>query len=316
MNTYSIRTTNLTRDFKTVRAVDNLTMEIPSGSVFGFLGPNGAGKTTTLRLLLGLLEPTKGQAEVLGYDTRTQAGYIRQNSGALLEHTGLYERLSAYDNLQFYGRVWHMSSSERMSRIEELLNHLGLWKRRNEIVKTWSRGMKQKLAIARTLLHRPALVFFDEPTAGLDPVAAASLREDITNLAAQDGVTIFLTTHNMAEAEKLCHQVGIIREGKLVAIGPLDQIRTQAGKQQVDIFGRGFTPQVLETLRKHPGIVNLEQRNQHVTIQHEASMQIAPMVNLLVSGGVEIDEVRKSRASLEETFLELVEDEEMLTLIS
>lgn len=316
MNTYSIRTTNLTRDFKTVRAVDNLTMEIPSGSVFGFLGPNGAGKTTTLRLLLGLLEPTKGQAEVLGYDTRTQAGYIRQNSGALLEHTGLYERLSAYDNLQFYGRVWHMSSSERMSRIEELLNHLGLWKRRNEIVKTWSRGMKQKLAIARTLLHRPALVFFDEPTAGLDPVAAASLREDITNLAAQDGVTIFLTTHNMAEAEKLCHQVGIIREGKLVAIGSLDQIRTQAGKQQVDIFGRGFTPQVLETLRKHPGIVNLEQRNQHVTIQHEASMQIAPMVNLLVSGGVEIDEVRKSRASLEETFLELVEDEEMLTLIS
>ena len=316
MNTYSIRTTNLTRDFKTVRAVDNLTMEIPSGSVFGFLGPNGAGKTTTLRLLLGLLEPTKGQAEVLGYDTRTQAGYIRQNSGALLEQTGLYERLSAYDNLQFYGRVWHMSSSERMSRIEELLNHLGLWKRRNEIVKTWSRGMKQKLAIARTLLHRPALVFFDEPTAGLDPVAAASLREDITNLAAQDGVTIFLTTHNMAEAEKLCHQVGIIREGKLVAIGSLDQIRTQAGKQQVDIFGRGFTPQVLETLRKHPGIVNLEQRNQHVTIQHEASMQIAPMVNLLVSGGVEIDEVRKSRASLEETFLELVEDEEMLTLIS
>lgn len=316
MNTYSIRTTNLTRDFKTVRAVDNLTMEIPSGSVFGFLGPNGAGKTTTLRLLLGLLEPTKGQAEVLGYDTRTQAGYIRQNSGALLEQTGLYERLSAYDNLQFYGRVWHMSSSERMSRIEELLNHLGLWKRRNEIVKTWSRGMKQKLAIARTLLHRPALVFFDEPTAGLDPVAAASLREDITNLAAQDGVTIFLTTHNMAEAEKLCHQVGIIREGKLVAIGPLDQIRTQAGKQQVDIFGRGFTPQVLETLRKHPGILNLEQRNQHVTIQLDASMQIAPMVNLLVSGGVEIDEVRKSRASLEETFLELVEDEEMLTLIS
>lgn len=306
MNTYSIRTTNLTRDFKTVRAVDNLTMKIPSGSVFGFLGPNGAGKTTTLRLLLGLLEPTKGQAEVLGYDTRTQSGYIRQNSGALLEHTGLYERLSAYDNLQFYGRIWHMSSSERLSRIEELLNHLGLWKHRNEIVKTWSRGMKQKLAIARTLLHRPALVFFDEPTAGLDPVAAASLREDITNLAAQDGVTTVLTTHNMAEAEKLCHQVGIIREGKLVAIGPLDQIRTQAGKQQVDIFGRGFTPQVLETLRKHPGIVNLEQRNQHVTIQHEASMQIAPMVNLLVSGGVAIDEVRKSRASLEETFLELV----------
>ena len=291
-------------------------MEIPSGSVFGFLGPNGAGKTTTLRLLLGLIEPTKGQAEVLGYDTRTQAGYIRQNSGALLEQTGLYERLSAYDNLQFYGRVWHMSSSERLSRIEELLTHLGLWKRRNEIVKTWSRGMKQKLDIARTLLHRPALVFFDEPTAGLDPVAAASLREDITNLASQDGVTIFLTTHNMAEAEKLCHQVGIIREGKLVAFGPLDQIRTQAGKQQVDIFGRGFTPQVLETLHKHPGIVNLEQRNQHMTIQHEASMQIAPMVNLLVSGGVEIDEVRKSRASLEETFLELVEDEEMLTLIS
>ena len=309
MDNYAIRITNLTRDFKTVRAVDNLTMEVPSGRVFGFLGPNGAGKTTTLRLLLGLLEPTKGGAQVLGYDTRTQAGHIRQNSGALLEHTGLYERLSAYDNLQFYGRVWRMSSAERQTRIEELLNHLGLWKRRNEIVKTWSRGMKQKLAIARTLLHRPALVFFDEPTAGLDPVAAASLHEDIANLAALEEMTIFLTTHNMAEAEKLCHQVGIIREGKLVAIGPLHQLLTQASGGQIDITGRGFTPRVLDMLRRYPGISNIDQHNHHVSIHHEDSMPIAPLVNLLVSAGVESDEVRKSRASREETFLELVEDE-------
>ena len=290
-------------------------MEVPSGSIFGFLGPNGAGKTTTLRLLLGLLEPTEGQAEVLGYDTRTQADHIRHFSGAWLEHTGLYERLSAYDNLLFYGRVWHMTLNERQTRIEELLNHLGLWKRRNEIVKTWSRGMKQKLAIARTLLHRPALVFFDEPTAGLDPVAAASLHEDIANLAAQEGVTIFLTTHNLAEAEKLCHQVGIIREGKLLAIGHLDQLRTHSSKPQLDIIARGFKPQILESLRSYPGISSLERYNQHLVIHHDEHMEVAPLVNLLVSRGVEIEEVRKSKASLEETFLDLVEDEEMLNLI-
>jgi ABC-2 type transport system ATP-binding protein len=205
MTTSAVRTISLSRQFGAVRALDNVTLEIPRGIIFGFLGPNGSGKTTTIRLLLGLLEPTMGRAEVLGYDTRTNAAAIRQRSGALLEHCGLYERLSAADNLELYGRFWHLAPSERRARAKELFTHLDLsWDRRDEIVAGWSRGMKQKLAIARALLHRPELVFLDEPTAGLDPIAAVALRDHLSRLSASEGVTVFLTTHNLAEAERLC----------------------------------------------------------------------------------------------------------------
>ncbi len=139
MTDVAIQTENLTRDFGAARAVDGISLEVPAGTVFGFLGPNGAGKTTTIRLLLGLLEPTSGRAQVLGFDTRTQAGEIRARTGALLEHPGIYERLTAEDNLEFYGRVWHLPVAERRARIQELLTHLGLWERRKEAAGTWSR---------------------------------------------------------------------------------------------------------------------------------------------------------------------------------
>lgn len=308
MNTIAIRTQQLTRTFGAVRAVDGLTMEVPTGIMFGFLGPNGSGKTTTIRLLLGLLESDSGNAQVLGYDTRTQAEQIRQYSGALLEHNGIYERLSAADNLEFYGRVWRIPPADRRARIKELLTHLGLWERRNELAGNWSRGMKQKLAIARTLLHRPSLVFLDEPTAGLDPVAAAALHEDLTSLVAREGVTVFLTTHNLAEAEKLCQQVGVIRQGNLVAIGAPDQLRSQAGGQRLEIIGKGFTPQVIQQLQAQPLVSGVQVNNSHLTIQLREAAETAPLVTLLVGAGVQIEEVRKGKANLEETFLALVEE--------
>jgi len=160
-----ILTEHLSRYFGTVKAVDDLSLEVPAGIVFGFLGPNGAGKTTTIHLLLGLLEPTEGQASVLGFDTRRQADEIRARIGALLEFSGLYERMSAEDNLEFYGRVYQIPAAERRARIKELLTHLDLWDRRKDQVGKWSRGMKQKLAVARVLLHHPPLIFMDEPTA-------------------------------------------------------------------------------------------------------------------------------------------------------
>jgi ABC-2 type transport system ATP-binding protein len=305
----AIRTENLTRDFETVRAVDSLTIEVPAGIVFGFLGPNGAGKTTTIRLLLGLLEPTSGRAEVLGFDTRTQADEIRRRTGALLEHPGLYERLSAEDNLEFYGRIWHLPGGERQARIKELLTHLGLWKRRKETVGTWSRGMKQKLAVARALLHHPSLVFMDEPTAGLDPVAAAALREDLVALAAREGVTVFLTTHNLAEAEKLCGRVGVIREGKLVAVGHPDVLRARSGAQHAEIVGRGFSEEVLALLRAQPEVAVAELRNTRLCIDLRGDVDIAPLVSLIVSAGAGVEEVRKGRATLEEVYLTLMEEE-------
>ncbi|MBN2148321.1 MAG: ABC transporter ATP-binding protein [Anaerolineales bacterium] len=308
MNQSAIVTRNLTRDFKTVCAVDDLTIEVPAGTVFGFLGPNGAGKTTTIRLLLGLLEPTSGKAEVLGYDTRTRAEHIRQHCGSLLEHHGLYERLSAEDNLEFYGRAWRIPVSERKARMQELLTHLGLWERRKELTGTWSRGMKQKLAVARALLHRPSLVFMDEPTAGLDPIAAAALRDDLASLADREGVTVFLTTHNLAEAEKLCQRVGVIRQGRLLAMGSPDELRRSASPR-LEITGRSITDQAIALLQACPEVATVTRQNSHLLIELRQDADTAPLVSLLVGAGAEIEEVRRGRANLEEVFLTMMEEE-------
>jgi ABC-2 type transport system ATP-binding protein len=309
MTGMAIRLEGLTREFGPVRAVDGLSLEVPAGIVFGFLGPNGAGKTTTIRLLLGLLEPTGGRAEVLGFDTRTQAQEVRTRTGALLEHSGIYEQLSAEDNLEFYGRVWRMPEAERRARIKALLTDMGLWERRKELAGTWSRGLKQKLALARTLLHRPPLVLLDEPTAGLDVMAAVEVREDLAALAAREGVTIFLTTHNMTEAETLCSQVAVIREGKLVAVGHPDELRARAGVPRIEIVGRGFAGEALAQLRAHPNVVAVEARNGRLAIDLRGEAEAAPLVSLLVGAGAQVEEVRRGKASLEEVFLTLMHEQ-------
>ncbi|MFI5275165.1 MAG: ABC transporter ATP-binding protein, partial [Ktedonobacterales bacterium] len=301
MTDSAIRTSHLTRTFGAVRAVDSLSLEVPAGIIFGFLGANGAGKTTTIHLLLGLIEPTSGTAEVLGLDPRTHGQGIRDQSGALLEFTGLYERLTAFENLDFYGRVWHLPASERAARAQELLTHFGLWDRRGDRVATWSRGMKQKLAVARALLHRPRLVFLDEPTAGLDPVAAASLRDDLLALAAREGVTVFLTTHNLPEAERVCSQVGVIREGKLLAVGAPDQLRAQTGAPRVEIVGEGFTDAALAALRGQPQVADVTLENGHLLVDLRstsaaATPKVAPLVTALVGAGAQIEEVRRGQA--------------------
>ena len=307
MSEIAIRTQSLSCDFGTIRAVDSLCLEVPKGIVFGFLGSNGSGKTTTIRLLLGLLEPTSGQAEVLGFNTRSQANEIRQRTGALLEHPGLYERLSAEDNLEFYGRVWRLPPAKRRARIKELLGNLGLWERRHESVGGWSRGMKQKLAVARAMLHSPALIFLDEPTTGFDPVAAAALRDNLQEMVAREQVTVFLTTHNLVEAEKLCQMVGVIRQGKLLTVGAPDELRAQAGGPRVEVVGRGFTQRLIDWLRERSQIASVQLQGDRLSIVLQKKTSTAPLVRILVDAGVQIEEVRKGSASLEEVFLTLME---------
>lgn len=305
----AIQTNQLSRSFGTLKAVDRLTLEVLRGTVFGFLGPNGSGKTTTIRLLLGLLDADEGQAQVLGFDVREQANEVRERSGALLEHHGLYERLSAADNLDYYGRIWHMSRTEREARIRELLEPVGLYARRNEPIGRWSRGMKQKLAVARTLMHRPELVFLDEPTAGLDPVASAALREDLALLASREGVTIFLTTHNLAEAEKLCNQVGVINHGQLLALGSPADLRSRTSAPRLYVSGQGFSSQVIEGLRGNALVGHVQQRNGQIIMDLNDMARSHEIVAQLVGAGVQIDEVRKEKADLEDVFLRLVEEE-------
>ncbi len=305
----AIQTNQLSRSFGTLKAVDRLTLEVQRGTVFGFLGPNGSGKTTTIRLLLGLLDADDGQAQVLNFDVRKQADEVRTRSGALLEHHGLYERLSAADNLDYYGRIWHMSKAERESRIRELLEPVGLYERRNEPIGRWSRGMKQKLAVARTLMHRPELVFLDEPTAGLDPVASAALREDLEMLASREGVTIFLTTHNLAEAEKLCNQVGVINHGQLLALGSPTDLRSRTSAPRLYVTGQGFSSQVIDGLRGNTLVSRVQQHNGQVVMDLNDMARSHEIVTQLVGAGVQIDEVRKEKADLEDVFLRLVEEE-------
>ena len=300
---------HLSRYFGAVKAVDDLSLDVPAGIVFGFLGPNGAGKTTTIHLLLGLLEPTHGKASVLGFDTRSQADHVRARSGALLEFAGLYERMSAEDNLDFYGRIYHMSAPDRRARIKELLTHLDLWERRKDQVGKWSRGMKQKLAVARALFHHPPLVFLDEPTAGFDPVAAAALRDDLSGLVAREGVTVFLNTHNLAEAERLCARVGVIREGRLLIVGSPDELRMREGRPQAEIIGNGFNEHTLSLLRERPEVAKVALHAGHLTIELRGEDRIAPLVSLIVQSGGEIEEVRRDRTSLEDVFLSLMEEE-------
>jgi ABC-2 type transport system ATP-binding protein len=299
---------NLTRDFNSVRALNGLSLEIPPGIIFGFLGPNGAGKTTTIRLLLGLLEPTAGSARVLGYDSKTRADQIRAHTGALLEYTGIYEQMSAEDNLEFYGRAFCMPESERKERIQQLLTRMGLWERRKDRAGNWSRGMKQKLALARTLLHRPSLILLDEPTAGLDVQAAVDMREYLKSLASQEDVTIFLTTHNMVDAEKLCALVAVISDGSLIAVGSPNELRARTGTPSVVIAGRGFSKQALALIQAHPQVDSISSHNHHLVIDLHAETDVSALVSILVNAGAQVEEVHRSKASLEEVFLTLTGD--------
>lgn len=305
----AIQTNQLTRSFGDLKAVDRLTLEIPRGTVFGFLGPNGSGKTTTIRLLLGLLDADAGGAQVLGFDTKSQADEVRKRCGALLEHHGLYERLSASENLDYYGRIWHLSKADREKRIRELLEPLDLYKRRNEPIGQWSRGMKQKLAVARTLMHHPELVFLDEPTAGLDPVASVTLREDLAALVAQEGVTIFLTTHNLGEAEKLCTQVGVINHGQLLAVGSPADLRSRTSAPRLYVTGQNITSQVVENLRGNALVSKIGQRNGELVMDLNDLARSNEIVAQLVKMNVQIDEVRKEKVELEDVFLRLIEEE-------
>ncbi|MDH3734368.1 MAG: ABC transporter ATP-binding protein [Gemmatimonadota bacterium] len=311
---HAILTRGLTRDFPGVRALDGLSLSVPRGSIFGFLGRNGAGKTTTIRLLLGLLRPTDGEARVLGFDPVTDSDEIRRRCGVLLEQPGLLERLSAEANLDLYGRIARLPRAVRLARIEELLQRIDLWDRRDEPVRGWSRGMRQRLAIARALIHRPSLIFLDEPTAGLDPVSAADVRDDLLRLASRERVTVFLTTHNLAEAEKLCDQVAIVRDGRLLARGAPDEIGRYEGGRTVRLRGRGFNDNVAALLSDRREIRTIQREEDGVLVTLAEDAEVSDLVTFLVRVGVGIEEVRPVGNTLEDGVLSIFNDQGIGTL--
>ena len=210
---YAIEVQNLSKDYKHLRAVDNISFAVKGGEIFGFLGPNGAGKTTTIRILTGQLRPTSGNAWVMGYDVVAEREMLKPQIGVVFEYQNLYQRLSARDNLNFAANLYGVPKS----RVDIVLEQVGLADRAGDSLKKYSNGMKQRLLIGRALLHQPKVLFLDEPTRGLDPNVARGIRSLVADLASI-GVTVFLTTHYMEEADQLCSRVAILDEGTIVAL--------------------------------------------------------------------------------------------------
>jgi ABC-2 type transport system ATP-binding protein len=224
----AIETQNLTRDYNGLRAVDGISFAVEAGEIFGFLGPNGAGKTTTIKMLTGQLRPTSGTARVMGCDVVTQRQQLKPQIGVVFEYQNIYERLSARDNLVFAARLYGVDKS----RVEAVLRQVGLTGRERERTSKYSNGMKQRLLIARALLHQPRVLFLDEPTRGLDPAVAREIRAIVADLARQ-GTTVFLTTHYMEEADQLSRRVAIIDHGRVVALDSPGSLKASHGQRQV-----------------------------------------------------------------------------------
>jgi ABC-2 type transport system ATP-binding protein len=287
-------------------SLDSLDLTVEEGMVFGFLGPNGAGKTTTIRVVLGLLLPDSGEISVLGRDPRVAGAELRSEIGVLLDHDGHYDRLTAWQNLVFHAEVRNVPEAPR--RIEDLLRRCSLWDRRTERVAGFSKGMRQKLAVARALLHRPRLVLLDEPFTGLDPAAAVELREDIRRMARDEGTTVLLTTHDLHHVEKLCDQVTVIERGRAVASGAPGALRAPATDvHEVFAAGEGLEESKLLTLVQSAHILGFEFVAGGALLRCDAKQKKALGAEL-VRAGVQLEELTPKRATLEEAFLKIVAD--------
>ncbi|MBA2299221.1 MAG: ABC transporter ATP-binding protein [Chloroflexi bacterium] len=302
----ALRAVGLGRRFGDRWAVRGIDLEVRRGEVLGLLGPNGAGKTTTVRLLTALIEPTEGTASVDGFDVRERPEDVRSRVGILTETPGLYDKLSATANLDFFGRLYGLDAAARAKRIERYLRVFGLWERRDDVTGAFSKGMKQKLAIARALLHDPSVVFLDEPTAALDPEAAFIVREAIETLR-RAGRTIVLATHNLDEADRLCDRIAFVRAGLVMVASPAE-LRGSLGQRSLVIrLASGPSPATLEALRGLDGVGAVDAVDGVLRLDAPDPESIAPAaVRALVTAGGEIVEVRIERTSLEQIYFDVM----------
>ena len=308
--TYRTHTGTLRRRVKEIEAVKGVSFEIEKGELFGLLGPNGAGKTTTIKMLITLLIPTSGSARVLGYDVVKDAREVRKRIGYVFGgERGVYERLSGYDNLRYFAELYGVPAKIQKARIEELLELVGLKGREQERAEGYSRGMKQRLHVARGLLHDPEVLFLDEPTIGLDPVGARELRATIASLT-DAGKTILLTTHYMFEADALCDRIAVISEGEIVAEGTPGQLksRVESGSvTEVEVYG--VPEETVERLRKLDGVlaVWVEERDQAqvLSVQTRADIQLTAAI-LGHLNGANVGRVSHREPTLEDAYVALV----------
>ncbi len=286
-----------------VEAVQDLTLKVAQGEVFGFLGPNGAGKTTTVRMLCALIAPTSGQASINGKVLGRDDQAIRRTVGILTETPGLYDRLSAEANLRVFAELYDVPDPE--AAVKRYLGLLGLWERRQDAAGSFSKGMRQKLAIARALLHEPQVLFLDEPTSGLDPEAARLVREFITELRGE-GRTIFLTTHNLDEADRLCDRIGIFKTRLMAVDTPAALRRTLYGRQVVFHLAR-LDPAWVTAVATLPNVHEARAVGERLVVRVEAPEADNPeILRVLIALGADVQFVGEVRHSLEDIYLRFV----------
>lgn len=302
-----IKCEGLSKDFGTITAVQALNLDIKEGEVFGFLGPNGAGKTTTIRMLTSLIAPTRGNAEVNGYKVGIKDKEIRSSVGVLTETPGMYDNLSAELNLKIFAQLYGVKDID--GQIEKYLKMLQLWDRRFDSAGTYSKGMKQKLAIARALIHEPRILFLDEPTAGLDPEASHMLREFISELR-KEGRTIFLCTHNLDEADRLCDRIGVFKTRLLVVDTPSNLRRSIFGRKIV-FHLKSVNNYLFEIIRKFIYVREAKIiENKIIVTLDDPDKQNPELIQALVGAGAAIRFVGELRHSLEDVYLQLVQNAE------
>ncbi len=298
---------NLTRKFGELTAVEDLTLEVEKGEVFGFLGPNGAGKTTTVRMLCCLISKTSGKARVGDFDVDREEDRlkIRKMVGYLGSDVGLYENLSAYKNLDFYGKLYEVPSDKREENTKRLLQLLGIWERKDDAVAGFSKGMKQKLAIARALIHDPQLLFLDEPTANLDPLAAKTVRDFILELK-KERRTIFLNTHNLDEAERICDRIAVLKT-KLIRVGSPEDLERGISSRKTVVHLESIVDSVLAAVKKLSTVKNVSANENRLILDMDDPEKNNPMlVRAIVEAGGNIQYVTEERSTLEDVYLKLV----------
>ncbi|MFN8444514.1 MAG: ABC transporter ATP-binding protein [Caldilineaceae bacterium] len=309
-----IATEQLTRRFGATTAVDQLDLNVERGEIFGLLGHNGAGKTTTVRLLNGVLTPSAGKSNVLGFDPASQGAELRHKTGVLTETPSLDDRLSARDTLTIFADIFGVAKEKVKTRVDGLLDQFGLLERATERVGGYSKGMRQRLAIARTLLHEPELIFLDEPTAGLDPVATRELHNLIIHLSRDQQRTVILCTHNLVEAQKLCHRVAVMAQGKLLACGTTAELRgrySRSQRLQIEIDPTQKS-QAVATIQALPGVkevvaLNGDNGDATLSVQGVGYDETPSFVQTLVAHGIALYRVLPEEASLEDVYFALQE---------
>ncbi len=302
----AIEVYNLTKYYGDLLAVDHISFQVRRGEVFGFLGPNGAGKTTTQRMLTTLLEPTEGRIVIFGHDLARDPYPVKRLMGLVPEESNVYTELTAWDNLMFTARLYRVPRSERAARAQELLEAFGLWEKRNVKVENFSKGMRRRLSIAMAIIHRPALLFLDEPTPGLDAQSARAIRDLIRRLNAE-GTTIFLTTHQIEEANQLCDRVAIINHGRIAAIDTPERLkaafrRVQSVEVALEPDGQAHGP-ALEAL---PGVTTVIKMGDKWRLYTEDPSALLPrVVRYAEEHGLRVVSLNTLGPSLEDVFLEI-----------